>query len=333
MLASMSTETFRWGVIAPGKIANKFAQSLSAWPHHEIRAVGSRSLERAEQFGERYQVKNRYGSYSEVAKDPEVDAVYVAPPHRFHKDAVLPCLEQGKAVLCEKPLTVSRREAEILVEAARRNNAFLMEALWTRFVPVMQRIRSWIREGRIGDVRMLRADFCFRSGWNPEGRLLNPELAGGSLLDVGVYVIGLAFDIFRRSPHKVQSVGHIGKTGVDEHAGLVFGYDDGSLAVLTCGVRTKLPVQAIISGTEGTIEVPPTFYNAQKATLKTDEGEETIELPHKVNGFEYEVAEVERCVRSGEIESPVMPLDHSLAMADTMDAIRREWGLVYPFEQ
>lgn len=333
MLAYMSTKAFRWGVIAPGKIANKFAQSLKAWPNHEIRAVGSRSLDRAEQFGERYQVKNRYGSYSEVAKDPEVDAIYVAPPHRFHKDAVLLCLEQGKAVLCEKPLTVNRREAEELVEAARRNNAFLMEALWTRFIPVMTRIRTWIHEGRIGEVRMLRADFCFRTGWNPAGRLLNPELAGGSLLDVGVYVIGFAFDVFRRSPLKVQSVGDIGETGVDEQAGLVFGYDDGSLAVLTCGVRTKMPAQAIISGTEGVIEVPPKFYDAQTAVLKTDEGEETVELPHKVNGFEYEVAEVERCVRAGELESPAMPLDDSLAMADTMDRIRRDWGLVYPFER
>lgn len=328
----MSTQTFRWGVIAPGSIANKFAQSLRAWPNHEIVAVGSRSIERAEQFGEQYQVKNRYGSYSEVAKDPAVDAVYVAPPHRFHKDAVLLCLEQGKAVLCEKPLTVNRREAEELVAAAKRKNVFLMEAMWTRFLPAMRRVREWIRHGRIGDVRMLRADFCFRSGWNPEGRLLNPELAGGSLLDVGVYVIALAFDIFRRSPMKVESIGQIGDTGVDEHAGLVFGYDDGSLAVLTCGVRTRLPVQAIISGTDGMIEIPPTFYDAQKAVLTTDEGREVIEFPHEVNGFEYEVAEVERCVRAGKTQSAIMPLEHSLAMADTMDSIRREWGLVYPFE-
>lgn len=328
----MSRSAFRWGIIAPGSIANKFAQSVRAWPDHTIVAVGSRSLERAEQFGDRYQIKNRYGSYQEVARDPAVDAVYVAPPHRFHRDTVLLCLEQRKAVLCEKPLTVNRAEAEELVAAAKRNQTFLMEAMWTRFVPVMQRVRNWIREGRIGDVRMVRADFSFRTAWNPEGRLLNPELAGGGLLDVGVYVISLAYDMFQRSPVKIESIGHIGETGVDEHAGLVFGYDDGALAVLTCGVRTSLPAQAVISGTEGLIEIPPTFYDATSAVLRTSDGEERVEYPHKQNGFEYQVAEVAACVRAGKIESEIMPLDHSLAMADTMDAIRRDWGLVYPFE-
>jgi predicted dehydrogenase len=329
----MSSQVFRWGVIAPGSIANKFAQSVRAWPDHEIVAVGSRALERAEQFGDRHQVKNRYGSYQELAKDPEVDAVYVATPHRFHKDAVQLCLQQRKPVLCEKPLTVNRAEADALVASAKKNNTFLMEAMWTRFLPVMRKVRQWVRDGRIGDIRMVRADFAFRTNWNPQGRLLNPELAGGSLLDVGVYVISLAFDFFRRSPVQIQSIGHIGRTGVDEHAGLVFGYDDGALAVLTCGVRTKLPVQAIISGTEGTIEIPPSFYDATKAILKTSDGEERIDYPHKQNGFEYEVAEVARCVREGKLESEIMPLDHSLAIADTMDSIRSEWGLAYPFEE
>jgi len=327
----MATTT-RWGILAPGTIAHHFADGLQVVPDAELVAVGSRSIERAAAFARQYDIANVHGSYEDLVNDPAVDAIYVANPHNYHRDSAVLCLEHGKAVLCEKPFTVNSSGTQQIIEAARKAGVFAMEAMWTRFLPAMQQAKTWINDGRIGDVRIVDATFGFRGPWEPEGRLLNPRLAGGALLDVGIYVVSFAFWMTGKSPVSTCSQAHIGETGVDEQATILFRYDDGALAKLACGIRTQTQHSAAVYGTEGWIEFPQSFWNGTTAILHVGDQEERFERPHMANGYEYEAMEVSRCLAAGMTESPVMPLEETLRIMRTMDFIRGQWGLVYPFE-
>lgn len=324
---------FRWGILAPGGIARKFATGLKALDDARAVAVGSRSLDRAKEFAAEYDVDRAYGSYEELARDPEVDAIYIATPHNYHKDTTILCLENGKAVLCEKPFAVSAGESEEMVAAAKANGVFLMEAMWTRFLPAWRQVRRWIDEGAIGEVRLVNATFGFRSGWNPESRILNADLAGGGILDVGVYVTSAAYWAMGRDPVDIVSEVHLGESGVDEQAAFVFRYDDGALAMLGCGVRTAMRHVALIYGTDGWIEVPHMFWNSTTATLHKGDEATVFEEPHASNGYEFEAREVAECVRAGRSESSIMPLDETVRIMRTLDTIRGQAGLVYPFEK
>jgi len=324
--------TIRWGILGTGRIADKFAGDLALAEGAAAVAVGSRSRESAEHFARRHGIPKAYGSYDELVRDPDVDIVYVATPHPMHKENALLCLGAGKAVLCEKPLTVNAAEAEELIRAAREKKIFLMEGMWTRHLPAIRKVRNWLEEGRIGEVQLLEADFGFRTAWNPEGRWLNPELGGGALLDVGIYPVSLASMIFGGPPSRIDSFAHIGETGVDERFSLLFAYDGGKAAQLGGAVRLELGCEARIYGTKGVIRIPD-FFRAKRAELRVHgEAEELFEYKGEREGFAYEAEEAGRCLREGLIESPVMPLDESLAIMRTMDEIRRQWGLVFPFE-
>lgn len=324
----------KWGILAPGGIARKFATGLKGLPDAEIVAVGSRSRDRAQEFAAEFASGARtYGSYEELARDEDVQAVYVATPHNFHRDATILCLDHGKAVLCEKPFAVSAPEAREMVDAARRNKVFLMEAMWTRFLPAWQQIRAWIDAGRIGEVRFVNASFGFRAGWNPEGRLLNPHLAGGALLDVGVYVVSLASWVMRKEPASIVTEGALGETGVDEQGAYILRYDDGAMAMLASAVRTPMRHAAMIYGTDGWIEVPHQFWNTTRAILHVGDEELVFDEPHLSNGYEYQAREVAECIATGTLESSILPLDESVRIMETLDTIRGRWGLVYPFEQ
>ena len=328
----MSIAKFRWGILATGRIAHKFATGIKALPDHEVAAVGSRTVEKAQAFATQHGVPRAYGSYEALARDRELDAIYVATPNHLHADTAILCLEYGQPVLCEKPLAANLVQAEAMVGCARQHGVFLMEAIWTRFLPVMAVVRSWLDEGRIGDLRRVECDFSFRCAWDPASRLLDPELAGGGLLDVGIYALAFASWVFGGLPERCASLAEIGATGVDEQAGMLFLYPDGEMAVLTCGVRTQGTISARIAGTDGTIEIPTPFYRAQEAVLRTAGGEVRESRPFLANGYEYEATEVARCVRAGELESPAMSLDESLMLAATMDRLRAEWGVRYPFD-
>ena len=322
----------RWGILGPGGIAHKFADALKAIPDAEIVAVGSRDLQRADAFADTFDVPHRHGSYVELANNPEVDVVYVATPHPFHKACAMLCLEAGKAVLCEKPFTVDAEQAEALIACAREHKQFLMEAMWTRFIPVMVKVREWLADGAIGEPCMLTADFGNRvelSVENLEGRLFRPELAGGALLDIGVYTVSLASMVFG-TPTTVTGLAHIGETGVDERSAILLGYDAGQIANLSCAITTRTSQDARIFGTQGAIHIP-NFSRATSATLEVI-GKEPLqlEIPFTDNGFEYQVLEVINCLRAGELESDVMPLDESLSIIKTMDVARAQWGLEYP---
>ena len=322
----------RWGLLGPGGIAHKFASALKAIPDAEITAVGSRDHQRANVFADTFDIPHRHGNYVELAANSEVDVIYVATPHPFHKECAILSLEAGKAVLCEKPFTVDAEQAQKMITCAREHKQFLMEAMWTRFIPVMVKVREWLADGAIGEPRMLTADF---GNWvelnteNLEGRLFTPELAGGALLDIGVYTVSLASMVFG-TPAEITSLAHIGETGVDERAAILLGYEAGQIASLSCAITTRTSQDARIFGTKGAIHIP-NFSRATSARLEVPGKEPLqIEIPFTGNGFEYQVLEVINCLRADKLESDVMPLAESLSIIKTMDVARAQWGLKYP---
>lgn len=330
-MTASSTTTLRWGILGLGGIADKFATGLQALADVKLVAVGSRSQEKADKFGDKFNAPHRHASYQALANDPDVDAIYIATPHPPHAEDAILCLNAGKAVLCEKPFTMNRAEAEKVVKVARAKKLFLMEAMWTRFFPIMRRLRELIASGAIGDVRMLQADFGYRAGFNPESRVFSPALGGGGLLDVGVYPISFASDLFG-APTKVTGVAHLGETGVDEEAAMALVYDAGRIAVLSTGVRVNTAHEAFILGTDGQIKIPAPWWKPATMTLSAGGKSEEIRLPYEGNGYQFEAEEVARCIRAGKTESEIMPLDETLAIMGTMDALRAQWGLKYPME-
>ena len=318
----------RWGILGPGRIAGLFTNDLEKLDDAVRLAVGSRSPERAAEFAAKHGYRRAYGSYEELARDPEVDAVYVASPHPFHKEHSILCLEHGKAVLCEKPMEINAQRVRDMVDCARANGVFLMEAMWTRFIPTVAQVRHWLAEGAIGEPRLLTVDFGFRSAWNPQGRLLNLELGGGALLDVGVYVVAFSYMVMG-APQTLQVTGHVGETGVDEQVALLLGYEGGGAAQLFCGVRTSTPQDARIDGTEGSIYLPG-FWHGTKAILRRP-GQEPVEIEGPM-GYRFEAMAVMDCLRAGKTESEIMPLDESVAIAETLERARRILGVKYPME-
>lgn len=319
---------FNWGVLGPGNIAVRFTNDLKRLSDATLLAAGSRSLDKAEAFARRQGAVRAYGNYEELLRDRDVDAIYVATPHNFHRQHAIMALEHGKAVLCEKPMEVNAARVREMVAAARSHDQFLMEAMWTRFLPVISGVRQWIKEGRIGEIRLVAANFGFRTAWNPDSRLLNLSLAGGATLDVGVYVVSLAHMLLG-APSTVQAHAHIGQTGVDELTSMILGYPTGAMAQLSCAVRANISDGARIYGTEGCIDVPE-FWHATKATLQVA-GEEPEVITGEA-GYHFEAAEVADCVRTGLKESPIMPLDETIAIAETLEEVRRQIGLRFPFE-
>lgn len=322
----------KWGIIGPGNIAHTFAQAFAAVEDGELYAVASRSLERANEFADTYNMPKRYGSYEELAADPEVEAVYIATPHPFHNEYTIMCLNAGKNVLCEKPIALNASWAREMFECARQNKRFLMEAMWTRFLPVYYKVEEWIQKGLIGDVRILTADFGYRETFDTKGLVFDPDLAGGALLDVGIYPVSLASLIFKEAPAHITGMAHLGETGVDEQSAMILGYDKGQLAILYSAVSTDSKHEARILGTKGSIYIPD-FYRASKAVLEIP-GEEprTVEYPHPVKGYCYEIREANRCIKEGKLQNDRMPWDESVTIMETMDRIREQWGLKYPME-
>jgi predicted dehydrogenase len=325
-------DKFRWGILSTGHIAKQFARGLKAVSDAELLAVGSRSQESADAFGNEFNVQRCYSSYEALVADPDVEAIYVGTPHPMHAENTLLCLEAGKAVICEKPITLNARQAAHVIQRARESRLFLMEAMWTRYLPAMVKVRELVGAGAIGEVRMVTADFGFRFQFDPKHRLLNPELGGGALLDVGIYPVSFA-SMLLGTPNEISGYAHLGETGVDEQTAMVFKYAGGELALLSCAVRTETPQEAVIMGTNGMIKMARTWWKPERFTLAVEgKPEQAFDLPIEGNGYNYEAMEVMRCVRSGLLESPTMPLDESLSIMQTMDAVRAPWGLVYPGE-
>jgi predicted dehydrogenase len=326
----VSVSPIRWGILGTGRIATAFAEGLRYLPDAELVAVGSRSSEKATAFGERFQVDRLYGSYDALAHDPDIDIVYIATPHTVHHQPTMLCLDAGKAVLCEKPLAGNARQAREMVDKARSRNLFLMEAMWTRCLPLMIQLRERVAHGIIGEPRLADADFGFRANLDPHHRLFDLSLAGGALLDVGTYGISFASMIFGQ-PDRISGLATIGETGVDEQSVVILGYPDGQLATITSAIRTTTPQEATVMGTEGFIHLHPFWWKPTRLTIsRPGHEDETLEVPFEGDGYNYEAAEAMRCLREGRTESTLVPLDETLANMETLDKIRAQWGLHYP---
>jgi len=323
----------RWGILGTGAIARQFVEGLGVLPEAEVLAVGSRSEASAERFAGERGIPRRYASYEDLAADPDLDVVYVATPHPFHAENAELCLAAGKAVLCEKPFTVNAAEAERVAGLAREKGLFLMEGMWTRFFPLMERLRNLLSTGELGEPRMLSADFGFRAPLDPASRLFAPDLGGGALLDVGVYCVSLASMVLG-APVRTAGLSHLGETGVDEQAAMILEHEAGRLSTLSIGIRTATPQEATIPGTEGYVKIHSPWWRPTTMTIsRPGEEDETVEAPITGNGFNYEAAEVMRCLDEGRTESAVMPLDETLSVMSAMDELRGAWGLRYPSEE
>lgn len=325
--------TVRWGMLATGGIAHKLAQAIADSEGGTLHAVASRTLENAQRFARQWQIPRHYGSYAELVADTEVDVVYIATPHSFHYDNMLLCLNAGKHVLCEKPLTLDAAQARVCIELARSKGLFLMEAVWTRFMPAIQQAMQWVKEGAIGEVKLIQADFCLNVPFNPLHRLYAPELGGGALLDLGIYPLTFA-TLFLGLPDSFTSTAHLNaQTGVDELVAMTLHYDSGALAQLSTSSRTALPVEAVIGGNKGSIKVHELFIRPDRLTLhRLGHAPEVHEVPYRSNGYLHEVEEVHNCLRANRCESTIMPLVDTLSLIKIMDAMRHSWGFRYAHE-
>ena len=330
-MTPITSGTIGWGILGPGSIAHQFATGLQSVTDAKLVAVGSRSQEKADAFADKFGIAKRHASYEALAADPDVHVIYISTPHPQHKEAALLCLEHGKAVLCEKPFTVNAKEAEEVIASARAKDLFVMEAMWSRFFPAMAHVRKLIADGAIGEARMLQADFGFRAGVNPDSRLFNLAMAGGGLLDVGVYPVSLASMLFG-TPTDVTGVAQMGETGVDEQAAISLKYSGGQIAALTTGIRINTPHEAFILGTDGMIKLHAPWWKPAKITVSANGKSEEIDLPYEGQGMNYEAAEVGACLRAGKNESDTLPLSETLSIMRTLDTLRGQWGLKYPME-
>jgi predicted dehydrogenase len=325
-------DTVNWGIIGTGNIARKFATGLEVLADAKLLAVGSRSKATADAFADQFDIPRRYDSYEALVNDADVQAIYVSTPHNLHMENTLLSLEAGKAVICEKPFAINTAQAQKMVDKARQKGLFLMEAMWTRYLPIIVKVREILAAGMIGEVRMITADFGYRTQFNPQSRAFDPHLGGGGLLDVGIYPLSLASMILGQ-PSRISSMAELGETGVDEQAAFILGYEGGEMAVLTTAVRTSTPQEAFILGTNGRIKIHSPWWVGKSLTLSVNgQPDEEIQPPFAGNGYNYEATELMDCLRAGKLESDIMPLDESLQIMETMDAIRAQWGLKYPME-
>ena len=328
------SDAIRWGLMGLGGISRKFATGLGFVEDAVIQAVASRSQDKADAFGAEFGAATCHGSYEALANDPDVDVIYIGTPHTYHKPNTLLCLEAGKHVLCEKPFAVNRAEAAEMIKCARQNNRFLMDAFWTRFFPGMIKLRQLLAEKAIGDVMLLQVDFGFRMPQIvPENRLFNPDLAGGALLDVGSYCVQLASMVYGKQPSEILSHGTLGSTGVDEFSATIFKYSDYEMATITTAIRLSTPQETRIMGSGGYIAMSDWWHPSELTLCRAGAEPEVFRFENAGNGFNYEAEAVGNCIRAGETESDVMPLDETLAIMDTLDRIRDIWGLRYPSEQ
>jgi predicted dehydrogenase len=313
----------RWGIVSTGGIASTFAADLAHTDSGTAVAVGSRRQASAEEFGERFGIPNRHDSYEALVEDPEVDAVYVGTPHPMHREDALLALRAGKHVLVEKPFTMNAAEAEEIVAEARQRGLFAMEAMWARFLPHMRDIRALLADGALGEIVHVIADHCQWFAEDPEHRLFAPKLGGGALLDLGIYPVSFASMVLGQ-PNRVEAIADPAFTGVDAQTSILLGHESGAHALLNCTLRAVGSTRASIVGTNGRIEIDGSFYQPTSFTVIPREGEPERRFdPPAEGGLRYEADEVARCIEAGELESPEMPLDETVAIMRTMDEVSR----------
>jgi predicted dehydrogenase len=322
-----------WGILATGTIARKFATTIAQLSDcGKVVAVASRNPETANQFASDYHIATAYSSYTALVRDPAIDVIYIATPHSVHYENAKLCLENGKHVLCEKSFTTNAVQATELIQLANDKNLFIMEAFWTKFLPAYQLLQETIAKGAIGVVTHFRAQYGFAPTGARYRRKFDPALAGGTLLDIGVYAIGVAAMILGYKPKNIYSSAMMGQYGTDQFDSIMLAYENGTTAHLITTIGAIIDPQAVIFGTKGHI-VLPNFTALQSFQVVLDDGTAyTVESPFPSNGFEYEIRETERCLRAQKTESDIMTHQNTLDVMRLMDQARSDWGLKFPCE-
>ncbi|MBQ4822574.1 Gfo/Idh/MocA family oxidoreductase [Aquimarina sp. MMG016] len=318
----------KWGIIGCGKIAHKFAEDLITIPNAKLQAVASRNLGKAEEFGHTYETSACYGSYEELSKDPNIEVVYIATPHVFHYQNTLMCIHQGKAVLCEKPFAMNIKQVEEMIAVAKQKKVFLMEALWTYFLPHYQYALDLITSKELGDVKNITADFGFDSTFNPESRLFNKDLGGGSLLDVGIYPLFAALSILGY-PDDIKAEAFFGNTEVDETCTMELQYKNGTTARLFSAITQKTATEAIIELEKGTIVINSRFHEPSSVTVIKNDVSELKEFMVSTNGYSFEAIHVQEMLLQNRTESTLMTFRKSLHLIKLLDTVRERIGLYY----
>ena len=328
------TERLRWGILATGGIAHAFTNDLKV-NGFDVRAVGSRSVESARAFAERFDIPTVHGSYEALAADPDVDAVYIATPHPWHAASALLLIEAGKHVLVEKPFTLNQAEARLVAAAAAERGVLALEAMWTRYLPHMVRIREIIADGTLGDVRTLIADHTQKLSDDPAHRINALELGGGALLDLGIYPISFAWDLFG-APASIQSTAVLHTTGVDAQVAVQLGYDDGRIASTLSASNTRGPNRAVVIGTDAYVDIDEVWYSPTSFRVVSHDGAVLEEFRSEVigRGMHFQAEALERLVGEGRLDGgDILSTEESVAIMGTLDAVRAEIGVRYPGEE
>ena len=328
MNRNISPKKVRWGIIGTGGIAHKFAGDILRVPNAELVAVASRNQAKAESFAKQYHAERSYAGYHYLAGDPLVDAVYIATPHAFHKEDTLLCLKRRKAVLCEKPLALSILQVNEMIETAKANDTLLMEAMWTMFLPHYQMVLKLLKEGAIGNITGLEADFGFSPHYDPESRLFKKELGGGSLLDIGIYPVFLALSVLG-IPDEIEASATFFDTGADSSCSMVFSYSNHVKARLYSTFLKQTPTVATISGEQGKIGIHPKFHAPSSFSIEKGGTIQRLDFGVNTNGYSFEIEHFSNLLLNGKTESPLMPLRTSKRLIQLLDAVREKIGLDY----
>jgi predicted dehydrogenase len=323
-------EPIRWGILGAGGIAATVGSDIAASTGNTVAAVAARDGDRAAAFAARHGVPRSYGSYQALVHDPDLDVIYIATTHAQHHEHALLALRAGKPVLVEKAFTLNAQQAREVVAEARVRQLFCMEAMWMRFNPLIRQAVEIVRSGRIGDVHGVRADLSRRFDYDPRGRLFDLAAGGGALLDLGVYPVALTW-LFLGRPDTLHATGRLSPTGSDLIAALQWGYTDGRFAQVQCSAAGDSPYGALVSGSAGWVRLENRLHHPSAITIHTADGDEVVpEVPLIGNGYRRQIAEVERCLRDGLLESPLVPLEETVAIMEVLDDARRQLGVHYP---
>lgn len=322
----------KWGILGCGKIANKFASDLALSQTGELIACASRNELLARSFGEKFNARLHFNNYLSLATCQDVDVIYIATPHSFHYEQTVLCLQNRKHVLCEKPMGINTVQVKSMIAIAQKHNVLLMEALWTAFLPVIREIQQIIKEGIIGEIRHVKADFGFNADHDPSGRLFNPDLAGGALLDIGIYPLFMSLLILG-DPTEIFSFVHKVPTGVDDECTVSLKYSNGATASLYASLNCQTDTVCKIYGTKGKITIPTRFHEQDHFYLQLNDQPKTIIHSGKTGlGYYHEIEHMNECIQLRKLESPVMNFDLSVKLVSLMDKIRKQAGLLYPGE-
>lgn len=323
----------RWGILGAGNIAKKFASDLKLVDNAKLVSVGSRSADKASAFAKEFGATKAHGNYEVLAADPDVDVIYVATPHSHHCDNTLLCLDHGKAVLCEKAFAVNAAQARRMIDKAREKKLFLMEAMWTKFLPHYQKMKAMLKDGALGELNSVLINFGFQPKQPVPARMFDPSLAGGTILDIGVYNVFIAMSVLGKPDH-IDAYMKPASTGVDEQCAVVFRYNNGAMAQLFSSFLTHLPTEAEINGSKGRLRLSTRFYAPESRLEFYPERPDSKQMisfdaPQQGHGYQYEAQHVGECLEKGLTESAVMTLADTLEMMEVLDEIRRKAGIVY----